>query len=68
MDLNVLGNRQPVEQALGLLNRVIAILDSENMAVAAAKVDEARCAIRRAGQERDDENDPCHATNIRLVR
>jgi len=49
MDMNLAGNGRPVERALGLLNRAIAILDSENMAIAAAKVDEARCAIRRAG-------------------
>ena len=43
-----LNTAQPVEQALCFLNRAISILDSENMSIAAAKVDEACCAIRRA--------------------
>ncbi len=45
--------RSPVADALGLLNRAISILDSENMPIAAAKVDEARCAIRRISARRD---------------
>jgi hypothetical protein len=45
--------RRPVADALGLLNRAISILDSENMPIAAAKVDEARCAVRRISARRD---------------
>ncbi|KUR77881.1 hypothetical protein [Novosphingobium sp. Fuku2-ISO-50] len=46
-DTILLNNGEPVEHALGLLSRVITILDRENLPIAAAKVDEARCAIRR---------------------
>ncbi len=42
------GDPRPVDCVLGLLNRAIAILDSENLPIAAAKVDEARAAIRSA--------------------
>ena len=44
----LLNNAQPVEQVLSFLSRAISILDSENMPIAAARVDEARCAIRNA--------------------
>jgi hypothetical protein len=37
---------QVVEQALVLLDQALTILDEENLSVAAAKVDEARCALR----------------------
>lgn len=46
-DTILLKNGEPVEHALGLLSRAIMILDRENLPIAAAKVDEARCAIRR---------------------
>ncbi len=37
-----------VEQALVLLEQALAILDDEDLSVAAAKVDEARWAVHRA--------------------
>jgi len=52
-DTLLLNNAEPVERALGLLSRAIAILDSENLQVAAAKVDEARWAIRRTNAKLD---------------
>jgi hypothetical protein len=38
----------PVEQALCLLEQALTILDDEDLALAAAKVDEARWAVYRA--------------------
>ena len=38
--------RRVVALALDLLDRAVTLLDHENLDVAAAKIDEARCALR----------------------
>ncbi len=45
-DLAVLSRKDVVAQALDLLDRAIMLLDHEHLDVVAAKLDEARCALR----------------------
>lgn len=45
--MNIYAADDTVEHALELLGRALAILDGENLLVAAAKVDEVRTTLRK---------------------